>query len=96
MVTMSDASFAFATVFMICELGQRMIDAFDNNVYFEMSRFDWYLFPIEIKRILPTIILMAQKPVSLECFGGILCTREVFKSVSLWKIKFAPLKWRLN
>lgn len=69
-------------VFIACELGQRINCAFDDiNHTIEQS--EWYLFPGEIKRMFPVIIANAQEPVSLECFGSIACTREVFKNVGI-------------
>lgn len=67
-------------VFIACDLGQRMNDAFDE-INCTLNRFDWYLFPIEIQRMLPMIKANTQKPVSLECFGSIACNREVFRKV---------------
>lgn len=45
------------------------------------SEFDWYLFPNEVQRILPTVVQNAQKPVVIKCFGNVLCSREQFKMV---------------
>lgn len=75
-----DGIFALATVFAACELGQRITDAFDE-VNFTFVQFDWYLFPTEIKRMLPVIIANAQQPYEMECFGSITCSRDVFKNV---------------
>lgn len=72
--------FATATVFIACELSQRLIDAFDK-IHLNIDRCAWYLFPKEIKRILPIVIVYAQEPVSLECFGSLICNRDVFKNV---------------
>lgn len=74
--------FAFATVFITCEIGQRINDAFGELAY-AIVQFDWYLLPMEIKRMLPVIIAIAHKPFSLKCFGCIICTREVFIKVSI-------------
>lgn len=75
---------ALTTVFIACELSQRLNDAFDEiDITFGQS--DWYLFPIEIRRMLPMSYAVAQQPVSLECFGSATCTREVFESVSIWQ-----------
>lgn len=82
-----NGSFAFATVFIACEIGQQMNDAFEK-IYFTVTRFKWYLFPIEIRRLLPIIMANAQQPVSLECFGSIICSREVFKKVSILHLKY--------
>lgn len=64
------------------ELGQRLTNAFDEIGY-SLEQFDWYLFPMEFKRILPMIMVIAQQPVELECFGSIKCSRIVFKKVSI-------------
>lgn len=73
--------FGLTTVFIICELGQRMNNDF-HEIHNTIDRLDWYLFPIKIQRMLPTIIANAQQPILLECFGSITCTRETFKKVS--------------
>lgn len=76
-----DGIFAFTTVLIACELGHRMNSSFERIV-FTIEQLDWYLFPIEVQRMLPMIIAIAQQPVTLECFGSIMCNREVFKNVS--------------
>lgn len=77
-----NAIIGFATAFIACELGQRMTDAF-NQVNSAVGKSDWYLFPMEIKRMLPMVIAIAQQPVSMECFGSIKCARDCFKNVSI-------------
>ena len=69
-------------MFIACEISQRVNDAF-NGLNLTIHQFDWYLFPIEIQRMLPMIIVVAQQPVTLECFGSISCSREVFKNVGI-------------
>lgn len=73
-------------VFIVSELGQRLNNAFEE-IDLTIEQFDWYIFPIEIQRMLPMIIANAQQTVSLECFGSIACAREVFKNVSSRAIK---------
>lgn len=73
---------ALALVFIACELGQRMNDAFEG-IGFTIEQFNWYLLPIGIKKMLPMIHLIGQQPVSLECFESITCTRYVFKDVGI-------------
>lgn len=84
LLSISNGTLALATVFIACELGQRLTDGF-NDIELTIDQFAWYLFPIEVKRMLPMIIADAQQPVYLECFGSIGCTREVFKSVSWYE-----------
>lgn len=76
-----DGLIGLILVFIASELGQRMNDAFEE-IGTDLDELDWYLFPIEIKRMLPRIIANAQQPVTLECFGSIACTREIFRKVS--------------
>lgn len=48
-----------------------------------MDEFDWYLFPSEIQRMLPIIMMYAQQPVGIACFGSTTCNRDTFKYVSM-------------
>lgn len=53
-----------------------------SEIDYEINQLDWYLFPFEVWKILPIIMMNAQKPVKFECFGNtILCDRESFKNV---------------
>lgn len=75
-------TFTFALVFIVCELGQRMCDAFDG-IGSTIDQWDWYVFSVELKRMLPMIMANLQRPVEMECFGSITCGREVFKNVGI-------------
>lgn len=74
-----------ALAFIVCEVGHRLNDTFDE-INFTIVQLDWYLFPIEIKRMLPMIIVNTHQIETLKCFGSITCNRDVFKNVS-------SLKW---
>lgn len=82
LLLLSEAGYGFGCVFLTSELGQRVNNAFDE-LCFRVDQFQWYLFPMKVKRILPMITMVAQEPVSLECFGSITLCREVFKGVRL-------------
>lgn len=71
---------SFAFVFVICEFGQKLSDGF-NEVDDEIGQFDWYLCSMEIQKLLPILIIVTQKPISLKVFGSISCDRENFKKV---------------
>lgn len=43
---------------------------------------DWYLFPSELQRALPTVVQSAQEPSVIKCFGNVSCARQQFKKVS--------------
>lgn len=80
-LTIFDACLAFGILALACELSQRI-----ENTFIEIDaiigRCDWYLYPIEIQRILPMIISMTQQPVTIECFGSASCNRDQFKKVN--------------
>ena len=71
---------AFVLVFICCELAGLLSNHFDY-IDDTMGQFKWYLFPWKIQQILPIILINAQQPVYLKCFGSIPCDRETFKKV---------------
>lgn len=73
-------------VFLACESGERVRHAYDE-IDCEMSRLGWYRLPIELRRILPTVMLFAQEPVVLRGLGSAICSREVFQRVRLLVMK---------
>lgn len=77
-------SFDVCNTFIIlctsCEFGQRLANAF-SEINDLMDQFQWYRFPIKVQRILPMVIVLAQKRVSYECFGSFSCGRKAFKIV---------------
>lgn len=78
---------AICLVFLPCEIAERLSYAFDG-INRKIDQFHWYLFSFEMKKMLPMILLNAQQPVSLNCFGSIQCNRETFKMVSKFFIRF--------
>lgn len=68
-------------VFVACEIGQRLTDAI-YEIVFEFDQLNWYLFPIEIRRMLPTIMMNTQKPIAMGCFGIAVGSRDQFKQVN--------------
>lgn len=70
---------SFAQVFVFCDSSERLTSGFEEIDIHYLC--DWYLFPIRFRRMLPTIITSTQKPVILEGFGNVMCTRELFKKV---------------
>lgn len=71
-------------VLICCETGQRFSDAF-NKVSIDLVELNWYLLPMEIQRIFPPVIQLAQQPVAVCFFGNMSCSRKQFKKVSIWK-----------
>lgn len=69
-------------VLLKCELGQRGSDAF-IKINDAIEQFDWYLYPEDVKRMLPIVMMMTQQPVAFNYFGSFMCCRDTFKKVSL-------------
>lgn len=72
---------AFGLIFILCELGERLMEQF-AKIDHEILKLDWYQFPTDIQKMLPTIMNGTQPPVMLRGISNILCTRETFKYVS--------------
>lgn len=71
---------AFCLVLVICEAGQKLSDSFEE-VEDDFGQIDWYLLPLEIQRMLPTILIYLQDPMVVRFFGSLTCCRELFKNV---------------
>lgn len=67
-------------LFLFCHFGNQLTDTF-GTIYDTFYQCDWYLMPLKIQKIMPTILNAAQEPVFLRGFGNITCTREMFKKV---------------
>ena len=81
-MTMIEVFYAYAVLFICCELGQRVNLAFDDCSEM-VDQFEWYLFPTKIQRMLPIILNFSQQPFEIKCFGSTACDRETFKYVSV-------------
>lgn len=71
---------SFGLMFFLSNSGQGVTDRFDgicNQIY----QCNWYLFPIKVKQMLPTMMIATQKPAILCGIGNILCSRDAFKKV---------------
>lgn len=72
---------SFVQLFLICESSERITDRFDKIEIYMLC--DWYAFPLQTQRILPTVIVNTQEPVLLTAVGSLTCTRNTFKEVRL-------------
>lgn len=82
------AIWSFITIYFYCELGEQVNSAFErfDKVLYSC---DWYLFPMELQRMLPTFIAYVQQPVIIRGYGNTLCTRFAFNNVDnfwFWKM----------
>lgn len=71
---------SFTLIFGVCEFGERLSATFEkiNDVFGQSA---WYLFPRKAKLMLPTLMIIAQKPLYLHVFGRITCGRITFENV---------------
>ena len=70
----------FAFNFAICEPGERVTDQFEQFGE-EVERCEWNKLPIEMQRMYLIFLSDTQQPVNIRSYGGILCTRDTFKTV---------------
>ena len=71
-------------IFIFCHFGERASgesSEMGDEIY---QRIDWYTFPLDIQRMIPTILIGAQEPVILRGFGNVTCTRDAFKKVKFY------------
>lgn len=67
--------------YMLCDFGEHVTIASGrlNTSFYSNS---WYLCPIEMQRYFLVILLAAQKPLYMEGFARLNCSRETFKRVN--------------
>lgn len=76
---------AFSLVFLSSEIGQQFSNKFEK-IDDELYQLDWYLLPMKIQQMLPTIMMNTQPTMVIKCFGSFECNRDIFKKVG--SIKF--------
>lgn len=81
MTPVSEMFWLFFVTFDYCEFGERVSNKFNevDNIFCHLN---WYTFPKDIQRMLPTIIISTQEAVFLRGFANYSCTRESFQNVS--------------
>lgn len=50
---------SFALIFISCELAERLTDDF-NTIEDILNQWDWYLLPLKMRRLLPTLMINLQ------------------------------------
>lgn len=72
---------ALAWLYLFCNIGDEITTRF-RNVGDTLYRGPWHKLPLNLRRNIPEMILMiAQKPIHIQGFGNLRCTRETYKSV---------------
>lgn len=87
--------YSFCVVFITCELGERLMNEY-ADIEYVICQFDWYLLPLEVQRQLTTIVINAQHPVVVQCFGSTNTSRESFQQVRLTTMKSILIRCENN
>lgn len=83
-------------LFAPCELSGRISTEFEQ-INYHIDQFDWYLFSLDMKKMLIIIMANAQQPVDVGGFGSFPCNRETFEKVRDTRGYYYYLdKWTLN
>lgn len=81
------AIYAFGLILVYCEVGNQISSQFDE-ISIGFHELDWYTFPEEIQRMLPTISIVSQQPQQLIAYGGAPSSRDTFKRVIFILFRF--------
>lgn len=87
MILSSTFAWTFTFICMVCEPGDHVTNQFDAFGR-KIERCDWHLLPIHLRRLYFIFLLDSQHPINIQCYGGILCTRDTLKKVKFHLIYF--------
>lgn len=76
---------SFAANLICCNYGEYLVHRFDM-VEQELYKSDWYLFPLEMQRMLIVVIPNLQHPTVIRGYGNVTCTRQTSKTVHLFDL----------
>lgn len=71
---------AYVQIFLFCFFGEHLLNTFEN-LNESIFTVEWYRFPMESQKLLITMLVVAQRPISIRGFGSQACTHESFKEV---------------
>lgn len=65
----------------MCNAGEKLTNGFlkVGDLIYDCP---WHRLPIKLRKYIPCIIAVSQRPVYIQGYGNIKCTRETFKSVN--------------
>lgn len=79
-MTLGGFVWAIFTSFAYCEIGERVTQKF-NRFDDELRHCHWYLYPIELQRLILIILSVNQQSVVIHGYANTVCTRAAFKKV---------------
>ena len=71
-----------AFIFFFCEFGERVTYQFEMFNH-ELDLCNWYLYPIEMQRMLIIVVANAQQSMFVRGYGNLACVRDAFKRVNI-------------
>lgn len=74
-------TWSFVLLFFYCEAGQFVMNEFEEFAHQSYQTIAWYLFPIEMQKMLVIVMLNTQQPVVVHGLANAMCMREIFKKV---------------
>lgn len=82
---------SFTIIFCVCEFFERTTDHLEKlgDALYEC---EWHLFPIDMQRILVTVMANAQQPIMIRGFGNTLCIRDSVKKVDFWELEVSLIR----
>lgn len=63
-----------------CEIGQRVTNLFEE-IADRFNLLSWYLFPLKVQQLLPTIMINMDETIVIGCFGMLDGSRDQLKKV---------------
>lgn len=67
---------------VLCMFGDRTTSHFEEIHNMMCMQLKWNDCPLEIQKLLPMLLLIAEKPVHMKGYMAVKCTREFMKTVS--------------
>lgn len=91
--SMSTLVITLIWLYLLCNAGEEVTNRFleiSDSIY----ECPWNNLPHKLRKYIPRIIAVAQRPVYMQGMGNIRCTRETYKTVR--KLKIATFHGRLD
>lgn len=72
-------------MFAYCEMGEQVTSAFEEIEHM-LAELDWHLFPSEIQRMMPMLLMVARQPVDFMGYGNLPASRYTMQRVRIQNI----------
>lgn len=79
--TLTIGFWSFLAIFCMCEFGEQVTNQF-IKFNDELDQCSWYLFPMQLQRMLIIVMINAQQPAVIQGYANAVCTRFAFNKVA--------------